>query len=67
MAKVLGLNVVAEGAETESQRDLLAEMGCDMIQGYWYSAPVPAEQVPLAIEQCEAAAKRDRTRANLPG
>jgi len=67
MAKVLGLNVVAEGAETESQRDLLAEMGCDMIQGYWYSAPVPAEEVPLAIEQCEAAAKRDRAKANRSG
>jgi EAL domain-containing protein (putative c-di-GMP-specific phosphodiesterase class I) len=58
MASVLGLTVVAEGVETESQRDLLSEMGCDVIQGFWYSAPVPAEQVPLAIAQCEADAKR---------
>ena len=58
MTKVLGLEVVAEGVETEAQHVLLAEMGCNLGQGYWYSEPVPAEQVPLAIEQCESSAKR---------
>jgi diguanylate cyclase (GGDEF)-like protein len=60
MTKVLGLEVVAEGVETEAQHVLLAEMGCNLGQGYWYSEPVPADQVLLAIEQCESSAKRWR-------
>jgi len=58
MIHILGLKVVAEGVESEHQRDLLQEMGCDQIQGYWYSAPVPPDQVALAIRQCEAPGKR---------
>jgi diguanylate cyclase (GGDEF)-like protein/PAS domain S-box-containing protein len=37
----LGLEVVAEGVETEEARDQLARLGCDTIQGYWLSAPLP--------------------------
>jgi diguanylate cyclase (GGDEF)-like protein/PAS domain S-box-containing protein len=43
MAQALGLRVIAEGVETEAQRDLLASWGCDQIQGYWYSKPIPAD------------------------
>ncbi len=42
MAHALGMKVVAEGVETQSQRDLLAAAGCDFAQGYFYSRPVPA-------------------------
>ena len=40
MAHSLGLNVVAEGVETQQQVDYLREQGCDEIQGYWLSRPM---------------------------
>ena len=42
MAHKLGLQVIAEGVETEAQRDLLAGIGCDFGQGYLFSRPLPA-------------------------
>ena len=44
----LQLTVIAEGVETESQRQALTEMGCDEAQGYLISRPAPAE-VCLAL------------------
>jgi EAL domain-containing protein (putative c-di-GMP-specific phosphodiesterase class I) len=44
MAHSLGMKVVAEGVETEVQRDLLATAGCDYAQGYLYSRPVSAPE-----------------------
>jgi diguanylate cyclase (GGDEF)-like protein/PAS domain S-box-containing protein len=41
MAHKLGIKVIAEGVETETQRDLLMDAGCDYAQGYLYSRPVP--------------------------
>ena len=41
MAHKLGLKVVAEGVETEQQRDYLAAAGCDFAQGFFYAQPVP--------------------------
>lgn len=41
MAHALGATVVAEGVETTEQRDLLARFGCDAVQGYVYSLPMP--------------------------
>ena len=42
MAKSLGLATVAEGVETAEQLELLKNMGCDQIQGYFFSRPLPA-------------------------
>ena len=43
LAKSLGMGVVAEGVETEEQLALLRRHGCEEIQGYYYSPPIPAE------------------------
>jgi len=40
MMKALGMKIVAEGVETEEQSKRLIELGCDYLQGYYYSRPV---------------------------
>jgi diguanylate cyclase (GGDEF)-like protein/PAS domain S-box-containing protein len=45
LAHNLGLTVVAEGVETERQRDFLVKHGCDILQGYLLSRPLPADEV----------------------
>ncbi|HUQ75980.1 MAG TPA: EAL domain-containing protein [Burkholderiales bacterium] len=45
LAHTLGLKVVAEGVEEDSQVRLLKELGCDQIQGFYISAAVPAPQI----------------------
>jgi len=44
MAHSLKMDVIAEGVETDAQLDFLHSHGCDAIQGYYYSKPLPAEQ-----------------------
>jgi diguanylate cyclase (GGDEF)-like protein/PAS domain S-box-containing protein len=41
----LGLDIIAEGVETEPQRDYLKRLNCDLLQGFLYSKPLPAEEV----------------------
>jgi EAL domain-containing protein (putative c-di-GMP-specific phosphodiesterase class I) len=43
----LGFQVVAEGVETEGQREFLQENGCTLFQGYLFGRPVPIEQLKL--------------------
>jgi diguanylate cyclase (GGDEF)-like protein len=45
MAKVLDVQVVAEGVETEAQLQVLTELGCDFIQGYYFSKPLRADDL----------------------
>ncbi len=49
LAHTLGLKVIAEGVEEDEQVHLLKELGCDQIQGYYVSMPVPAEQIELLL------------------
>lgn len=44
MAKDLEMEVLAEGVETEGQKDFLQEARCDMIQGYYYARPMPLQE-----------------------
>jgi EAL domain-containing protein (putative c-di-GMP-specific phosphodiesterase class I) len=51
----LGLELVAEGVETEEQRAFLARLGCDMLQGYLYSKPMPFEETIAYLKAHQAA------------
>jgi diguanylate cyclase (GGDEF)-like protein len=70
MAHAVGVSVTAEGVETADQRDMLAAIGCDTLQGYLLSAPVsalglvemlphaatPPDPEPAADSECDTAA-----------
>ena len=51
MAHSLGLRVTAEGVETEAQYEFLRDLGCDYIQGYLVSRPLPADAFEILIER----------------
>ena len=44
MAHALGVSVIAEGVETQEQADFLLGYGCDYLQGYYFSKPIPLQQ-----------------------
>ncbi len=50
IARFLNVVIVAEGVEEEAQVKKLKELGCDIIQGYYFSKPIPAEELELLIE-----------------
>jgi diguanylate cyclase (GGDEF)-like protein/PAS domain S-box-containing protein len=50
LAQSLGLHVIAEGVENESQQQFLAEHGCHAYQGYLFSRPLAAEQLQAFLE-----------------
>ena len=49
LANSLNLKVIAEGVETKEQRDFLVENSCENIQGYFYSKPVPANDLEIVL------------------
>lgn len=50
MAKKLGLHTLAEGVETEEQYAFLKSIGCEVLQGYLFSPPVPFEEIRPVLE-----------------
>jgi EAL domain-containing protein (putative c-di-GMP-specific phosphodiesterase class I) len=61
IAHSLGKEVCAEGVETEQQRAYLAERGCELVQGYLISRPLPTDEFERFVRNWHAAM------SNLPG
>ena len=53
MAHEIGIKTVAEGVETEEQVSFLRQSGCDYIQGYYYSKPLPEEEFVEFLEKAD--------------
>ncbi len=54
MARTFGLRTVAEGVETQDQLQKLLSLGCDCVQGYYFSKPVPASEIPGVVADIES-------------
>lgn len=54
MAQDLDISITAEGVETEEQYIFLKEIGCDMIQGYYFAKPMPEQDYEKCMEFCKA-------------
>ena len=57
----LGLHVVAEGVETQSDWDLVTELGCDEIQGYYVARPMPGSNIPAWLKRWNRSLGLDST------
>jgi EAL domain-containing protein (putative c-di-GMP-specific phosphodiesterase class I) len=51
MAKSLGFETIAEGVEEEQQHSYLHDIGCDVIQGYYFSKPLPPAEVESLLSR----------------
>jgi len=51
MAQQLRQEIVAEGVETAEQMSFLRELGCDQLQGYLFSQPVPAQDFERMLRE----------------
>jgi EAL domain-containing protein (putative c-di-GMP-specific phosphodiesterase class I) len=49
MVRALGMTVIAEGVETEAQRTRLRELGCHVLQGYYFARPMPAAEMTAML------------------
>ncbi|HXX91314.1 MAG TPA: EAL domain-containing protein [Acidimicrobiales bacterium] len=58
MAHALGIVTIAEGVETSQQAARLAELDCDAVQGYLYSRPVQADQIPHLVRAMHKGERR---------
>ncbi len=61
MIKSLGLKIVAEGVETFEQALMLRSIGCDFLQGYYFSKPIPPEQYVEFMHNAEKCIKEKLT------
>ncbi len=59
MAHSLKIRVVAEGVETKEQLDMLRSQDCDEVQGYYFSRPVPAQQLDKLLENMQIIPKSE--------
>jgi EAL domain-containing protein (putative c-di-GMP-specific phosphodiesterase class I) len=54
LAKELNLKVVAEGVETQQQKEMLVELGCDLIQGFYFYRPLPLNDYQALISEADS-------------
>lgn len=64
LGRALGLDVTAEGVETQAQADFLSRRGCEMAQGYLFSKPVSAARATVLLRR-QALARHDSRRARV--
>ncbi|HQT43560.1 MAG TPA: EAL domain-containing protein, partial [Halothiobacillus sp.] len=57
-SRMLGLKVIAEGVEDNDHAELLAGLGCNLLQGYFFTRPLPAAEVPTWIERFQSLAQK---------
>ena len=62
LAHALGLQLIAEGVDTEEKAELLHQMGCHVLQGYLFSCPMPASELARFLR--DDAARPDRAAAS---
>ncbi len=65
IADILHVPVVAEGVETEQRLDALKALGCDIVQGYFFSKPVPAREFEPFILQLKEAEKAEGSAGDI--
>jgi diguanylate cyclase (GGDEF)-like protein len=66
IADFLNVPVIAEGVETEQQLDALKKLGCDLVQGYFFSKPVPAfEFEPFILQRKETDKAMEESRKDI--
>jgi len=51
IAKNFGMRVVAEGVESQAQKELLGTLGCDIFQGYYFAKPLSKEELELFLQR----------------
>ncbi len=66
LAHALGLQVIAEGVEAETQVDYLARLNCNEIQGYFFCRPLPADEVEKYVRKKNAFPNMLHNRPDMP-
>jgi len=61
MARSLGMDAIAEGVETAEQLRQLQKLGCQKVQGYLFSPPIPAEEIAMLLDMNAGVRNCDRT------
>ena len=63
LAHALGLIAIAEGVESEGQRESVRDLGCDRAQGFLFAHPVPADEMTQVLTENAEASYLDEPRA----